>query len=200
MPTINYIIIESKQAYNNEVELKNGQKIIVNSTIESVEHINRVGKVVEAPDFTILQKGDEVVVHHNIMRLRNGVKGQKVESNFHIEDNKYFVPLTEVFMYKRDGGNWTAIDPYCFVKPIKKEVEKKGSILLPENNKEGTHKGMLKNMGILTYGNKELEEIGVEEGTQVIFSDDSEYEFVIDNELFYRMRTKDIIGIVECKD
>lgn len=198
MPTLNYIIIKSEQSYNNEKKLENGKKLIVNTTIESVEHINRIGEVVEAPDFTILKKGDKVIVHHNIMRLRNGINGQKVKSNFYIEDNKYFVPLTEVFMYKREG-DWTAINPYCFVKPIKKEIEegKRGSILLPENNEEGTYKGMLKNMGILIYGNEELKKINVKKGTQVIFSCHSEYEFIIDNKLLYRMRTQDIIGIVE---
>lgn len=197
MGSINYVIIEAEQAYNNEIEISNGNTLVVNTTIESIEHINRIGKVIDAPEFTILEKGDEVIVHHNIMRLRNGVHGVQVESNFHIEDNKYFVPLTEVFMYRRNGGEWKAIDPFCFVKPIKQDKKEKiGSLLLPENSTEGTHKGMVKNQGIMMYPNKELEELGVVKGTRVIFSDYSEYEFMIDGELFYKMSTKDIIGTV----
>ena len=101
MKSINYLIVELDKAYENEVEVSTGEKVIVNSTIEDVSFINRKARVVSAPEFTILQKGDEVIVHHNIFRLRNDVKGVVAPSNYDIGDNKYIVPLTEVFMYKR---------------------------------------------------------------------------------------------------
>lgn len=193
MPSINFVIVEADSAYNNETE----SGIVVNTSIEDVSRINRIAKVIEAPEFTILEKGDEIIVHHNIFRLRNDMKGEVVQSNFFLEENKYFVPLTEIFMYRRKGGDWNAIAPYCFVKPIKKEkVEKIGSVFLPQLEDKTTHKGMIKNTGIMSYPNDSLSELGVKKGDKIIFSKNSEYEFDIEGELYYKMSTKDIIGLV----
>ncbi len=186
--TINYIIVEVDQAYQNKVD-----GITVNSSIESVEHINRIAKVVEAPDFTILNKGDEVVIHHNIFRLRNGLRGKRLQSNYHLEGNKYFVPLTEVFMYKRDDSDWNAIRPFVFVKPIKKEDVKVGNVII-NSSEQNSHKGMIKQHGIVKYPNDELVRNGVNVGDKIIFSTWSEYEFNINGETLYKMSTKDILA------
>ena len=182
MKSINYLIVELDEAYENEVEVSTGDSVIVNSTIEDISHVKRIATVIEAPDFTILKKGDKVIVHHNIFRLRNGLKGEQLESNFFREDNKYFVPLTEVFMYNRDDSDWNAIDPFCFVEPIKKK-EKQGFDLNPN---EDTYKGRVPQHGIMKYPNEELKKQGVKEGDKVFFSKNSEYEFVIDNKLYYK--------------
>lgn len=185
--TINYVIVEVDEAYNNE---EGG--VIVNSTIESVKHINRVAKVVDAPTFTILKKGDEVVCHHNIFRLRNGIGGKRVKSNYHLEGNRYFVPLTEIFMFKR-SRDWEAIRPFVFVKPIGLKDKVRGGIIL-NTNESNSHKGMKKLRGIVKYPNDELVSNGVNTGDEVIFSEWSEYEFNIDGETLYKMSTRDILA------
>lgn len=193
MKTLNYLIVEINEAYDNTTTTGNGVTLITNTSIESVTNIIRQAKVVSAPEYTILKKGDEVIVHHNIFRLRNGIKGKLVSSNFFIEDNRYFVPLTEVFMYKRDGV-WKSLDPYCFIKPIKSTKEKKldGFLLSDLSVKDSLHKGNEKLKGTMSYSNKGLTEIGIIEGDTIIFSPDSEYEFMIEGELYYRMKTNDI--------
>lgn len=195
MQTFNYVIIEVEEDYNNEKKLSENCSIIVNNTIESVEYINRKAKVISAPSFTILQEGDEVIIHHNICRLRNGIKGEVVKSNYFIEDKKYFVPLTEIFMYKRDGGDWKSISPYCFVKPIKDDT--KISNVLDVIDTSDKHKGMIKNTGIMMYSNEYLESNDIKKGDTVIFSDYSEYEFLIDDEIYYKMCNNDILGKIE---
>lgn len=192
MKSINYLIVELDEAYNNEVNVSTGDSVIVNSTIESVEHINRVAKVVSAPDFTILQQGDRVVVHHNIFRLRNSVKGNVVPSNYDIGDNQYIVPLTEIFMFKRDDSDWQPILPFCFVEPIKKEKGEGFNLSLTESS----YKGRLDKIGIITYPNDELIAQGVKEGDRVLFSRFSEYEFNIDGKLYYKMSTKDVLAVL----
>lgn len=186
--TLNFVIVEIDEAYKNEID-----GLIVNSTIESVQHINRVARVIEAPYFTILESGDEVVVHHNMFRLRNGLRGKKVQSNYHLEDNKYFIPLTEIFMYKRGDSDWTAIRPFVFVKPIKMEDDVVGNVIIAPNEKN-SHKGYKKLRGIIKYPNDELLSEGIKEGDEVIFSYYSEYEFNIDGELLYKMSSKDILA------
>lgn len=193
MKSFNYIIVEVDSDYNNEVKIAENLSVVVNSTIESVEHINRVAKVISAPSFTILEEGDEVIIHHNICRLRNGVSGEQTKSNYHLEDNKYFVPLTEVFMYKREGV-WKAISPYCFVKPIKSEEIKSDLVVIDSSD---THKGMQKNIGIMSYPNPWLESQDINSGDTIAFSDDSEYEFKIDGEVYYKMSNNDILGKIE---
>lgn len=187
--TINYIIVEIDEAYNNE---ENG--IVVNSTVESTQHINRVARVLEAPDFTILKRGDEVICHHNIFRIRNGIRGEKVKSNYNLEDNIYFVPLTEVYMFKRDN-NWESIRPYVFVKPVEYEDKKIGNIIVTSSD-SNSHKGKKKLRGIIKYPNDELVHNGVNKGDEVVFSSFSEYEFNINGETLYKMSTKDILAII----
>lgn len=191
MKSINYLIVELDEAYQNEIEVSTGDKVIINSTIENVSSINRVATVIDSPSFTILKKGDNVVVHHNIFRLRNDTSGNVVESNFYIGDNKYFIPLTEVFMYKRGDSDWLPISPFCFVQPIKKK-EKEGFDLNPV---EDTYKGNLIHRAVMKYPNQELLDQGVNKGDLIVFSKNSEYEFDIDGELYYKMRTKDILAV-----
>jgi co-chaperonin GroES (HSP10) len=192
MESVNYFIVEIDKAYSNEVELSTGESLIVNSTIESVEHINRVATIVAAPCFTVLKAGDKVIVHHNIFRLRNDVKGNVAQSNFHIEGNTYFVPLTEVFMVKSEGEDWRAMNPYCFVKPIDKEEEQGFSLSLSE----GSYKGKQKGVGIMYYPNEDLTAQGVKMGDKVKFTANSEYEFNIDGDLYYKMSTRDITAVL----
>lgn len=188
MVTPNYLIVEVEQEYNNETKSESGFGFIVNTTIESVNNINRLAKVVQAPEYTVLQAGDEVVIHHNILRLRNSVKGNVIKSDFYIGDNQYYVPLTEVFMYRRDG-EWYPLDPYCFVKPIR-ESDREGF-----SHKTG-YKGNLNHVGEIVVVNRGLEKQGVKKGDLVAFSHDSEYEFNIDGDLLYKMSTKDILAIL----
>jgi co-chaperonin GroES (HSP10) len=190
MATLNYLIVELDVAYNNEVDISENQSLIVNSTIESVSHISRKARVLEAPDFVILQEGDQVIVHHNIFRLRNDTKGNLTQSNYCLGDNKYFVPLTEVFMYKRDS-DWVCLEPYVFIKPIPLRAEE---TVLSGIKKD--HKGMEYQKGLVAFNNKNLIDQGVKVGNEVAFSKNSEYEFDIDGELYYKMNTRDILAVI----
>jgi len=189
MKSTNYVIVEVEEAYNNQEEILDGEKLIVNSTIESVSHINRVATVKSAPHFTLLERGDKVIIHHNILRSKHSVSGRQVRSDFHIEDNLYFVPLTEIFMYKR-GSLWEAITPFCFVQPM--NLDQGGELLLGVKK---DYLGREHQKGILTHPNKELIEIGCKKGSIVMFSEHSEYEFNIEGTLYYRMKTRDIRAI-----
>ncbi len=196
MKTLNYLIVEIEEAYNNTITTENNITLVTNTSIQNVNNITRQAKVIAAPEYTRLRKGDEVIVHHNIFRLRNGIKGKLINSNFLIEKNRYFVPLTEVFMYKRNiSSDWKALDPYCFVKPLEYTGNRKIKGFFMSNNhlRKTIHKGNEKLKGIVTYTNKALIKRGINDGDDIIFSPDSEYEFSINGEIHYRMKTTDII-------
>lgn len=191
MKSFNYAIIEVDEDYNNEVELSSGLNLVVNTTIESVAHINRIGRVKAAPESTVLQEGDEIVVHHNILRRKNGVEGIEVKSDFFVKDNIYFVPLTEIFAYRRNG-EWIGLDPFVFVRP--KELINDEAGQWSNSLDVVSFKKMVDNRGFIEINNKELSEWGVEKGDEVFFADDSEYSFEIEGETLYRMKTSDILG------
>ena len=67
-----------------------------------------------------------------------------------------------------------------FVKPI----ENKKQFVTVEKERP--------RVGILKYGNSSLDAFKVHEGSLVGFSPSSEYEFIIENDRLYRMRTNDI--------
>lgn len=184
MNTINYVIVEISNLYNNTKE-----GIIVNDSIENVENINRVATVISAPDYTILKSGDKVIAHHNIFRKKYDVVGKQINSNFWIEDNKYFIPLSEIFMYKRDE-EWEAINPFCFVQPIEEGKQE----IIGFSITEDLYKGMVQHKGIILYSNPELIEKGIKKGDKILFSKNSQYEFNVDGVLCYKMSSKDILG------
>lgn len=185
MVTVNYIIVDIDEVYNNT---KDG--LIVSDSIENVSSINRVATVLAAPDFTVLKTGDKVLVHHNIFREKYTPQSQKIKSDFWIEGSKYFVPLTEVFMYKRTGP-WEALAPYCFVEPIKQEQD---ALNFDIND---NHKGYKRNVGKLVYGNPSLVEKDIHVGDIITFSKDSEFEFEVEGTLLYKMSSKDILAVLE---
>lgn len=184
--TINNLLVEIDQTYQNEVE-----GITVNSTIESVAHITRVATVVEAPSYVSVRKGDKVVCHHNIFVEKNTMKGRRM-SDYHFKDNLYFVPFDLVFAYIRDG-KFNSLSPFCFVKPIEQEDKIVEGIILNTNSKN-SYKNRVSNEGIMVHPNKELLAMGIKEGDRVAFKPYTRYEFNINNEILYKMSTIDIVA------
>ena len=68
---------------------------------------------------------------------------------------------------------------YCFVKPIHENSNFKTS-------KEKEH------FGILKYSNSSLERVGLKPGDLIIFTPNSEFEFIINDERLYCMKFNDI--------
>lgn len=194
MEAVRYVLAKTEGEYDNEVELSNGLKVLVNTTIESVSNINREVEVVSAPKNTVLDKGDKLIVHHNIIRKKNDIKGVERKSDFWLVDNVYFIPPTEIFLYKKKDADWKAPDPYVFIEPIKIEPQQTKSGIYLDT---GAKTKYVKNTGIIKYINNELIEWGLKTGDKVYFKDDSEYEFSIDKTLLYRMKTSDILGLFE---
>lgn len=190
MEATNYVIVKLDNAYDNEKYLGDGgQSIIVNSTIESVEHINREATVLSAPNYTILKKGDKIIAHHNIFRKKRNYKGVLTESDYQIEESVYYIPLSEIFLYKPfSDKSWKAVDPYIFVEPI--ALDESSNFLLGVKK---SYKGREHKIGKVIYLNKELESKGLSVGDKVAFKKNSEYEFNIEGKLTYRMKTKDIL-------
>ena len=59
-------------------------------------------------------------------------------------------------------------------------------------NRVGIVKSIPLHIGVLKYGNDSLKAVNVKEKDIVCFTPNSEYEFIIDNNRLYRMKTRDI--------
>ena len=72
-----FIIKPVGERYSNELKVGD-KKLILNSKIESHKFVNNIAEVVSTPLAvkTLIQPGDEVVVHHNIFRRYYNMKGE----------------------------------------------------------------------------------------------------------------------------
>jgi hypothetical protein len=175
-----FIVEPVGERYDNE--LKIGDKnLVLNSKIESHKFVNNKAKVVSIPLAikTPIKVGDEIIVHHNIFRRYYNQKGKEVNSSKYFKDNTYFCQLDQIYMYGRNNL-WKPFNGRCFVAPIinKDDLEIK---------KQKNH------IGILKYGNSSLEALKISEDDVVGFTPNSEFEFVINDELLYCMKSKDIV-------
>lgn len=129
-----------------------------------------------------IQEGDSVMVHHNTFRKYFNMKGKEVYGPAHFRDNTFLVE--DVYMYKHDGKFYCPA-PYCMVRPIKNE----------NADDIKTTNALLLQVGELVYGNEELRALGVNDGDIVGFTQDAEYEFRVNDEILYRMFTRNIYGV-----
>lgn len=187
MEAICSVILKANRSYNNK-EVINGTKYTVNVSIDNVQSINRTAEIVVAPLGSGLASGDEVLIHHNILRENIQVNDLKTKGNFHINGEFYRSPVSEILM-KRVNGKWETLLDFVFLKPIKEQDVDLGHglILTPHSRK-----GFQDLRATLAITNKKLK--GVDIGDTVIFSRNSEHEFLIDGETMYKCEVQDILA------
>ena len=176
MKSLYYFIVKPLNDRYDNTRTVAGTDLIINSGIEDHRFISKKAVVVSTPAAytTKINIGDELYIHHNIFRRWYDQKGKERNSSTHFKDDLYFVSLEQIYMYNLK----THLD-YCFVKPLKKQ-----SVL--ENRKEQP------NVGIVKYSNKSLEALGITPGTLITFTPNSEFEFIIEGERLYCMKSNDI--------
>ena len=180
-----YFLIKAKgDYYTNKITLA-GQQMIVNSTLSNHMHVNRFAEVIQTPIYYKgdIKPGDVLIVHHNVFRIYHDMKGRPRKSPNFFKGDLYIIDPSQFYLY-HNGKEWQSVDDYCFVKPI--DIE----------NKYLHQEGYEDNTGVVVYTNKSLYSKGVENGSKVNFRKDSEYEFTINEEKMYRMRTRDICTIL----
>lgn len=180
--TTKFIVTPKGESHYINEKIINGHKMTVNTSIENAKDTNRIGIVVSLPLNYIgnVMVGDEVIVHHNCFRDWCDTRGRLQKSTAHIQDELFYADDQTMFLIIRNGEN-IAIDGYCFIKPTFEEDRFLGKI-------------ETKHIGIVKYSNAILESQGVFSGDKIAFKSDSEYEFEIDNEIYYRVRTPSIIA------
>ena len=170
-----FIVKPLDRRYENTKSIGN-KELIVNSNIENHIFVSKKAVVVSTPAAykTKINIGDKVYIHHNIFRRWYDQKGRERDSSTYFNNDLYFVSPEQIYMY-----NLTPHLEYCFIKPLLNQ-----SFL--NNRKEQP------NVGVVKYTNNTLEALGITPGTLITFTPNSEFEFIIDGERLYCMKSNDI--------
>ena len=175
-----FIIEPLGDKYSNTIKI--GDKdVVVNTKIENWKFVNRLAKVIKTPLAfkTKIKKGDIIVVHQNVFRTFYDMQGEKKKSRSWFKNDLYFCSLDQVYLYKNSTG-WHTFGDRCFIQPIKDTnsltLDKERSLI-----------------GILKYGNSSLEALEINEGDLVGYTPNGEWEFLIDKERLYCMKSNDIV-------
>ena len=170
-----FIVKPLKERYDN-IRQVDDKQLIINTSIENHSFVSKKAIVVSTPAAfdTDIKCGDEVYVHHNIFRRWYDQKGRERNSALYFKDDLYFCSLDQIYMY-----NLKCHLNYCFVSPIKE-------INTLYNKKEKEY------FGILKYSNSSLDAVGLKPGALVVFTPNSEFEFIIEGKRLYCMKSNDI--------
>ncbi len=181
-----FIVKPIGDRYNNSKKVGD-KELILNTKIETFKAVNNLAEVISVPIAyeSSIKIGDKVIIHHNIFRRFYDIRGKQKNSRSYYQEDLYFVQPDQIYMYG-DYSNWKAFNDRCFVAPI-------------ENTDDLSLKKEQSLIGILKYGNDVLNKLKINPGDLVGFKPNSEFEFVIDDQLLYCMKSKDIVIKYEYK-
>ena len=181
-----FIVEPYGQRYNNEVKVGD-KSLIINTQSESFKSVNNIAKVIAIPKAfkTPIKKGDLIMIHHNVFRRFYDIRGEEKNSRSYFKNGLYFVQLNQVYLYK-SKDRWQAFGDRCFISPI-------------HNNDDIDANLEERLVGILKYGNSFLEALKISEGDLIGYTPDGEYEFFIEGERLYCMKSNDIVIKYEYK-
>ena len=165
----NFVVTPKGERYNNKKKIGDSE-LILNTEIFNHQYINREATVISTPIIgdTDIKPGDTVIIHHNVFRRWNNVKGIEKNSRSYFDESTYFINYDQIFLYKRDK-EWIAPKGYCFVKPLKAQNPLNIDLEKPLQ-------------GVVKYsdGTVNINDL-------VGFTPSSEYEFIVDSERLYRV-------------
>ena len=175
-----FIVEPLGDKYNNTINI-DGKSLVLNTKIENFKFVNRLAKVIKTPlAFNLdIKIGDIVVIHQNVFRTFYDMKGKKKKSRSFFKDNLYFCSIDQIYLYKNSDG-WNSFGDRCFIKPIKSKedltLDKEASLV-----------------GILKYGNSSLNKLKINPGDLVGYTPNGEWEFLVEKERLYCMKSNDIV-------
>lgn len=177
----NFIVKPVGARYNNKIKVED-KELILNTKIESFKSVNNLAEVISTPlaYSTNIKVGDIILIHHNVFRRFYDIRGNQKNSRAFFMDDLYFCDLDQIYLYKSDDNKWNTFGDRCFVKPLKNADDLK-------LNKEQEL------IGILKYGNNSLNKLKINEGDLVGYTPYGEFDFIIDGERLYCMKSNDIV-------
>jgi len=178
-----YFIVKpvSGRRYDNVRDF-GGIEFIISSSKEDHRVSNRFAEVVEVPAHYSgeIKVGDTLLVHHNVFKFYNDMRGRERSGRSFLGGDLFFVDEDQFFMF-HNGEEWKSMGKYCFLSPS----DKKDYYLHKTSSKEPL-------VGRIKYITQDLSQMGLSVGDEVVYTPGTEYEFEIDGEKLYRMNSKNI--------
>jgi co-chaperonin GroES (HSP10) len=167
-------------------------ELVIDTSFDPLVLARQYGVVVETPGVLTcgidldVKKGDIVYCHHFLTQDENEVK-------FYEEDLVYKIFWSDVYCRVRNG-KLKMLHYWNFVEQKMEDEDdfktKSGILIKPEMEEIQLH-------GYVRHLNKELKELGVKKGDEVVFSENSEYDMDIMGKKLMRMRNFDILAKIE---
>ena len=182
-----FIVSPVGKRYNNEIKVGN-QSLVINASIESFKSVNNYARVVKVPKaFTsTIKEGDILVIHHNVFRRFYDIRGNQKDSRSLFKDDMYFCKPDQIYLYKTEGKEFKSYGDRCFVIPLK-------------NNDMFSSSKEQKLIGIVKHDNSSLNKNNIHNGDLVGYTPNSEYDFLVNGERVYCMKSNDIVIKYEYK-
>jgi|TARA_B110000259_G_scaffold84266_1_gene98359 hypothetical protein len=168
-----YVVKPKGERYSN-VKKIGDKELILNAEISNHEYINREAIVTAVPMAydTGIKVGDTVLIHHNVFRRWYNIRKEEKNSGSYFSEDTYVIFEEQIFAYKSDGA-WQPLRGYCFVQPLR------------ETNELFNEKEKSKGIVLVSDGTVEL-------GSLVEFKPSSKFEFIIEGDRVYRVRSNKI--------
>ena len=182
----NFIVKPVGDRYDNKITV-DGKDLILNTRIESFKSVNNLAVVVSTPlaYSTDIKEGDLIVIHHNVFRKFYDIKGKQKNSRAYFINDLYFCEPDQIYLYN-NGQQWKTFGDRCFIKPLKNidhlKLDKEQKLI-----------------GILKYGNDSLNKLKINPGDLVGYTPYGEFDFIIEGERLYCMKSNDIVIKYEYK-
>ena len=165
-----FLVKPKGKRYNNSKKI--GKKeLILNTEVFNHQFVNREAIVKATPMIceTEINVGDTVILHHNVFRRWHNQYGEEKNSKSYFNEDNYIVNEDQIFAYK-NNNIWKPLKGFCFIQPLK------------ENNP--LHSSNEKLIGVVKYSDGT-----VKEGDLVRFKALGQYEFIIDGQRLYRVKS-----------
>ena len=168
-----FVVKPIGERYNNTKKVGD-KELIVNTEVFNHQYVNRKAKVISTPIIgnTEIEVNDDIIVHHNVFRRWHDIHGNERNSGNYFSEDTYIIYIDQIFAYKRHW-RWKPLKGYNFIQRLKQTN--------PLYNEKEKLKGIVK----YTDG-------CVKEGDIVGFLPIDKYEFVIDGERVYRVKSNSI--------
>ena len=182
-----FIVKPVGDRYDNKINVE-GKELILNTKIESFKSVNNLAEVVAIPlaYSTSIKVGDLVIIHHNVFRRFYDIRGNQKNSRSYFMNDLYFCGADQIYLYKTGNEKWKSFGDRCFIKPLKNtsdlSMQKEQSLI-----------------GILKYGNNTLDALKISEGDLVGYTPLGEFDFIVDGQRLYCMKSNDIVIKYEYK-
>jgi len=167
-------------------------ELVIDTSFDPLFLARQHGVVVETPgalpngiNFDI-KKGDIVYCHHFLTQEENEVK-------FYEQELVYKIHWNDIYCRLRNGKlkmlyHWNLVEQK--MEDEKDFTTESGIVIKP-------HMEEIELRGYIRHMNKGMKELGVKEGDEVVFSENSEYSMNIMGEKLMRMRNFDILAKIE---